>query len=138
MHTHQAELNATQFETASTRWQQRYGVTATVVILVLVLDLLTSAAGMSMPLRLSYTAAIAVSTACLARLFENRRDAVRLESLRSLLLLGPLVAGVWFHPVNPAARAAGAAALLLCLWGLAMQRNASAQSNPVIGTAGQV
>jgi sterol desaturase/sphingolipid hydroxylase (fatty acid hydroxylase superfamily) len=114
--------DGSRFETASTRWQQRYGVMATLVILVLALDLLTSASGMSMALRLTYTAAIVASTACLARLFENKPGALRLETLRTALLLGPLVAGVWFHPVGPAARAAAAAALLLCLWGLALQR----------------
>ncbi len=120
--------DGSRFETASTPWQQRYGVMATLIILVLVLDLLTSASGMSMALRLTYTAAIVASTACLARLFENKPGALQLETLRTLLLLGPLVAGVWFHPVGPAARAVAAAALLLCLWGLALQRPALRQT----------
>ncbi len=126
-----------RFETESNRWQQRYGVIATVVILLLVLDLLTSAADMPMPLRLTYTAAIAASTACLARLFENKHGALRLETLRSILILVPLALGVWFHPVNMTTRAAGAAALLLCLWALAMQRNTTAQANAILTTEEQ-
>jgi len=112
--------SADRFETPSTPWQKVYGIVATVSILCLVLDLLTSAAGMSMPLRLGYTAAIAISTACIARLFEGRRHAVALEAIRSVLLLGPMAMGLWFHALTPAGRAAAAVALMLSLGCLAM------------------
>jgi hypothetical protein len=75
---------------------------------------------MSMPLRLGYTAAIAISTACIARLFEGRRHAVALEAIRSVLLLGPMAMGLWFHALSPAGRAAAAVALMLSLGCLAM------------------
>jgi hypothetical protein len=119
--------DGSRYETASTPWQQRYGVMATLVILALVLDLLTSAASMPMLLRLIYTAAIVVSTASLARLFENKVGALRLEILRTVLLLGPLVVGIWFHPVGLLACAAAAATMLLCLWTLARQRTSPSQ-----------
>jgi len=120
-------LNAALFETPSTRWQKIYGVVATATLLGLVLDLLTSAADLSMPVRLGYTIVITLSTACLAQLFEGKPQAVRLETLRSMLLFGPLAMGWWFHTVTPAGRAAGAAALSASILGLAMYRKEKAQ-----------
>jgi alkylglycerol monooxygenase len=119
-------LDAPLFETPSTRWQKIYGAVATATLLGLVLDLMTSAADLSMPVRLGYTAVIALSTACLAQLFENKPRALRLETVRSILLLGPLAMGWWFHAVTPAGRAVGAAALLLSLLGLAMCKRETA------------
>lgn len=113
-------LNAAAFETPSTRWQKIYGIVATATILFLVLDLLTAATEMSMPLRLGYTAAVALSTASIARLFEFKPYAIACETFRSLLLFGPLACGWWFHGVAPSAQGIGAVALLLSLWSLAM------------------
>ncbi len=115
-----AALHAPLFETPTSRWQTAYGVGATLTLLAWVLDLLTSAPALSMPMRLAYTLVIVLSTACLARLFEGRRNALPLEALRTVVLLGPLTMGWWFHAVPTGARLAGAGALLVLLFTLAM------------------
>jgi hypothetical protein len=121
------------FETPTHRWQTAYGVGTTLVLLAWVLDLLTSAPTLSMPMRLAYTLVIVLSTASLARLFEGRRGALRLEALRTSLLLGPLAMGWWFHAVPLGARVAGAGALLVLLATLAM-RHSSRDPGPASTT----
>ena len=128
-------LDSALFETPSTPWQKIYGAVATATILGLVLDLLTSATDLSMPMRLGYTAVIALSTASLATLFEWHSKAVKLEALRTLLLFAPLATGWWFHTVTPAARMAGAAALLLSLLSLAMYKSEITQAPLTLETS---
>jgi sterol desaturase/sphingolipid hydroxylase (fatty acid hydroxylase superfamily) len=112
--------DSTRFETPSSRWQKIYGLTACVLILCLVLDLLLVAASLSMPVRLICTVFIAGNTACLAMLFEGRRWAIALEALRATLVFGALMGGIWFHAVSPLGRLAGAMALVVSLATLAI------------------
>lgn len=110
--------NRNRFETPSTKWQRIYGFIASVFILCLVLDLLLSAASLSMPMRVAYTLFIAGSTGCLAMLFEGRPWAIRLEAVRATLLFGPLMGGLWFHAVTPLGRLAGGIALVISIGSL--------------------
>ena len=90
------------------------------------------------PLRLGYTAAVALSTASIARLFEFKRYAIACETFRSLVLFGPLACGWWFHGVTPSAQGIGAVALLLSLWSLAMyQRELTNMPSLLPGTTVQ-
>jgi len=113
-------LSAPAYDTPAGPWHKVYGLGATAAILALVLDLLTSLPVLSLPQRLAYTLLIVLSTASLARLFEHQRGGAALETLRTVLLFGPLAAGWWFHPVPLAGRLAGAAVLLLLLFALAL------------------
>ena len=115
-----ADMQRTSLATTASTLQKVYGVLSVIAILGLVLDLLLASQSMGMPARLVLTVLIAANTASLAWLFEGKRGALELETLRTLGIFVPLVLGVWFHAVGPLAQAGGAAALVVFLGLLAM------------------
>jgi hypothetical protein len=58
---------------------------------------------------------IVISTAFLSRIFESRIRAVKLEAMRCLITLSPMIVGLWFYPVPPWMRGIALAILLISL-----------------------
>lgn len=112
-------LDGVAFETPTTRLQKLYAVFAVVGLLVGVLDLLLASPALAMPLRLGLTLAAALATVPLAWVFEGRKGAVPLEAARCIAMLGPLAAGLWYHPVSPLWQAMAAVWLAVSLTVLA-------------------
>ena len=124
-------LNTQRFETPVTRWQPIYGWLASGVVLALVIELLRVAPDLSWPARFAFTFMIVLNTAGLSRIFEGRADAVKLEAVRCLVMLGPLAAGVWFYPLPPVVRVVAMGILLVSMALLfLLQRDGTPSADP--------
>ena len=104
-----------RFETPVTRRQMVYGWLASGVVLAMVIELLRVSSHLSWSERAAFTLMIVISTAFLSRVFESRIRAVKLEALRCLLTLSPVIAGLWFYPVPLVVRGIALATLLISL-----------------------
>lgn len=124
-------VGAPRFETPVTRWQVVYGWLASGLVLALVIELLRVAPDLSWPARTAFTAMIVLNTAFLSRIFEGRAGAIQLEATRSLLMLAPLAAGLWFYPVPLAVRGAALVSLLASLGILFLLQRDSSPSKPI-------
>ena len=122
-----------RYETASTGWQQAYGVLACAITLLLLVHWLVLATALPVPLRAAYGAVIIVNATCIAWVFASVRGALVLEAVRAVAVLGALAGGWWFGPVAPWAQALAATALVVSLALLWQVQRAGA---PSLGTEG--
>jgi sterol desaturase/sphingolipid hydroxylase (fatty acid hydroxylase superfamily) len=104
-----------RFETPVTRKQMAYGWLASGVVLAMVIELLRVSSQLSWSDRTAFTLMIVISTAFLSRIFESRIRAVKLEAMRCLITLSPMIVGLWFYPVPPWMRGIALAILLISL-----------------------
>lgn len=104
-----------RFETASTGWQQAYGVLACATTLLLLVHWLVLGAALPVPLRAAYGAVIILNVTCIGWVLASVRGALALEAARAVVVLGALAAGLWFGPVALWAQALAAIALLASL-----------------------